>query len=59
VASKTLEGLRRETRAGLEYALQAHKTIDIHMDLNAPILIVPEEYEFLGHLPIGAEMKDI
>jgi vacuolar protein sorting-associated protein 13A/C len=42
-ASETLEGLRRETRAGLEYALQTHKTVDIQMDLNAPVIIVPEE----------------
>ncbi|KAF9478514.1 vacuolar protein sorting-associated protein 13 [Pholiota conissans] len=42
-ASETLEGLRRETRAGLEYALQTHKTIDIQMDLNAPVIIVPED----------------
>ncbi|KAH9835542.1 vacuolar protein sorting-associated protein 13 [Rhodofomes roseus] len=43
VASQTLEGLRKETRAGLEYALQTHKTVDVHMDLNAPIIIVPED----------------
>ncbi|KAJ3515399.1 hypothetical protein NLJ89_g1777 [Agrocybe chaxingu] len=43
VASQTLEGLRRETRAGLEYALQTHKTIDIQMDMNAPIIIIPED----------------
>ncbi|KAF8974033.1 vacuolar protein sorting-associated protein 13 [Flammula alnicola] len=42
-ASQTLEGLRRETRAGLEYALQTHKTIDIQMDLNAPVIIIPED----------------
>lgn len=42
-ASETLEGLRRETRAGLEYALQTHKTVDIQMDLNAPVIIIPEE----------------
>ncbi|KAH9937704.1 vacuolar protein sorting-associated protein 13 [Fomitopsis serialis] len=42
VASQTLEGLRKETRAGLEYALQTHKTVDVHMDLNAPIIIVPK-----------------
>ncbi|THH34126.1 hypothetical protein EUX98_g96 [Antrodiella citrinella] len=42
-ASETLEGLRKETRAGLEYALQTHKTIDIQMDLNAPIIIIPED----------------
>jgi len=43
VASETLEGLRKDTRAGLEYALQTHKTIDVQMDLNAPIIIIPEE----------------
>ena len=43
VAGQTLEGIRKETRAGLEYALQSHKTIDVHMDLNAPIIIIPEE----------------
>lgn len=46
-ASRTFEGLRKETRAGLEYALQTHKTIDIHMDLNAPVIIIPEECVYL------------
>jgi vacuolar protein sorting-associated protein 13A/C len=44
VASETLEGFRNATRAGLEHALQAHKTIDVKMDLQAPIIIIPEEY---------------
>ncbi|KAG6900136.1 hypothetical protein C0993_002481 [Termitomyces sp. T159_Od127] len=44
VASRTLEGLRKETRAGLEFALQTHKTINIHVNMNAPIIIIPEEY---------------
>jgi len=43
VASQTLEGLRKETRAGLEYALQTHRTIDIQMDMKAPVIIIPEE----------------
>ncbi|KAJ1311503.1 hypothetical protein OPQ81_009990 [Rhizoctonia solani] len=38
-AGETLEGLRKETRASLEYALQQHKTIDVKMDLQAPIII--------------------
>jgi len=42
VASQTLEGLRSQTRAGLEYALQTHKTVDIQMDMNAPVIIIPE-----------------
>ncbi|KAI0033184.1 hypothetical protein K488DRAFT_78064 [Vararia minispora EC-137] len=41
-ASETLEGIRKETRAGLEYALQTHKTVDLQVDMNAPIIIVPE-----------------
>ena len=49
VASQTLESLQKETRIGLEYALQTHKTIDVQMDLNAPIIIVPEEYGGLGN----------
>ncbi|KZT54406.1 DUF1162-domain-containing protein [Calocera cornea HHB12733] len=43
VASTTLEGLRKETRAGLEYALKQHKTLDIRMDMDAPIIIIPED----------------
>ncbi|KIJ26914.1 hypothetical protein M422DRAFT_55307 [Sphaerobolus stellatus SS14] len=42
-ASETLEGLRQETRAGLEYAMNTHKTIDIKMDMQAPLIIVPED----------------
>ncbi len=42
VASETIEGIRRETRAGLESALENHKTIDMNVDVKAPIIIVPE-----------------
>ncbi|PCH33647.1 vacuolar protein sorting-associated protein vps13 [Wolfiporia cocos MD-104 SS10] len=65
VASQTLEGLRKETRAGLEYALQTHKTIDVHMDLNAPILIIPEDITThncrhlvidAGHIAVESEL---
>lgn len=34
-ASSTLEGIRKETRAGLEFALQQHKTVDLRVDMNA------------------------
>ncbi|MCO5580104.1 hypothetical protein L7F22_033970 [Adiantum nelumboides] len=43
VASETLEGIRKETRTGLEHALETHKTIDLDMDVKAPIIIVPED----------------
>jgi vacuolar protein sorting-associated protein 13A/C len=43
VASETIEGIRKETRAGLENALENHKTIDVVLDVKAPIIIVPED----------------
>ncbi|KAF7306925.1 hypothetical protein MIND_00485000 [Mycena indigotica] len=66
-ASETLEGLRKETRAGLEYALQTHKTIDIQMDLKAPVIIVPENITThqckhliidAGHIAIESNLAD-
>ncbi|KAH9849745.1 vacuolar protein sorting-associated protein 13 [Lenzites betulinus] len=65
VASQTLDGLRKETRIGLEYALQTHKTIDVQMDLNAPIILIPEDVTTTkckhlvidaGHISIGSEL---
>lgn len=41
-AGGAIAGFRKETRAGLEYALQTHKTIDLHVDMKAPIIIIPE-----------------
>ncbi|KAJ7071032.1 vacuolar protein sorting-associated protein 13 [Mycena amicta] len=66
-ASETLEGLRKETRAGLEYALQTHKTIDIQMDLKAPVIIIPEDITThqckhliidAGHIAIESNLAD-
>jgi vacuolar protein sorting-associated protein 13A/C len=42
-AGQTLDGIRKETRAGLEYALDTHKTVDIKLDMNAPIIVIPME----------------
>lgn len=42
VASSKLEGLRRETRAGLENALENHKKMDIALDVQSPIWVLPE-----------------
>ena len=39
VASETLEGIRKETRAGLEYALDKHKTVDLRVDMNACVTV--------------------
>ncbi|MBW0469311.1 hypothetical protein O181_009026, partial [Austropuccinia psidii MF-1] len=43
VASETLEGIRQDTRAGFVFALQTHKTVDIKVDINAPIIIIPQD----------------
>ena len=42
VAGETFEGIQKETRAGLEYALETHKTVDLRLDMHAPIIIIPE-----------------
>lgn len=42
VASDTFEGFRDQTRSGLEFALDTHKTIDVRVDMKAPIIIMPE-----------------
>ncbi|KAK9707772.1 Vacuolar protein sorting-associated protein 13, partial [Basidiobolus ranarum] len=41
-AGSTIEGLTQQTKAGLQFALKEHTTIDIKIDLNAPIFIFPE-----------------
>lgn len=41
-AGATVEGLRQQTRAGLEFALEEHKTVNAKLDLQAPLIIIPE-----------------
>ncbi|KAF2203968.1 vacuolar protein sorting-associated protein-like protein vps13 [Delitschia confertaspora ATCC 74209] len=41
-AGATVEGLRQQTRAGLEFALSEHKTINAQLDLQAPLIIIPD-----------------
>ncbi|KIM85199.1 hypothetical protein PILCRDRAFT_817197 [Piloderma croceum F 1598] len=66
-ASQTFEDLRKETRIGLEYALQIHKTVDLQMDMNAPIIIIPENVTTkdckhlvidAGHISIESDLAD-
>jgi len=66
-ANETIEGLRSQTRAGFEYALQNHKTIDIKLDMSAPIIIIPEDVratqcQYLvvdtGHISIESNLAD-
>lgn len=41
-AGATVEGFRQQTRAGLEFALEEHKTVNAKLDLQAPLIIIPE-----------------
>ncbi|KAG6857562.1 hypothetical protein H0H87_000161 [Tephrocybe sp. NHM501043] len=67
VASQTFDGLRKETRTGLEFALQTHKTVDVHVDMNAPVIIIPEDVTSqnckhliidAGHISIESDLAD-
>lgn len=40
-AEATMEGFTSQTRMGLEYALEEHKTINLQLDLQAPLVILP------------------
>ena len=66
-AGQTLDGIRKETRAGLEFALEQHKTIDIKVDMNAPIIIIPmdvmsEKSQAIvldaGHIAVESDLAD-
>lgn len=40
-AEATMEDITTQTRIGLQYALEEHKTIDVQLDLQAPLIILP------------------
>lgn len=66
-AGATVEGIREQTRAGLEFALEEHKTINAELDLQAPLIIVPvsittKESTCLivdaGHIHVNSQLVD-
>ncbi|KAI1419606.1 hypothetical protein F5Y12DRAFT_231448 [Xylaria sp. FL1777] len=66
-AGATVEGLRQQTRAGLEFALEEHKTINAKLDLQAPLIIVPYSVKSYnstclildaGHISLNSELVD-
>jgi vacuolar protein sorting-associated protein 13A/C len=66
-AGATVESLRQQTRAGLEFALEEHKTIDAKLSLQAPLIIIPEDIETerstclildAGHISVNSELVD-
>ncbi|KAM9913092.1 hypothetical protein OXX69_001941 [Metschnikowia pulcherrima] len=66
-AEATMEGLTAQTRIGLQYALEEHKTISVKLDLQAPLVIVPLDPRSwkspvaildAGHLSVSSELVD-
>ncbi|KAK0611747.1 hypothetical protein B0T14DRAFT_438947 [Immersiella caudata] len=66
-AGATVEGLREQTRAGLEFALEEHKTVNAKLDLQAPLIIIPESVTKktstciildAGHISVNSELVD-
>jgi vacuolar protein sorting-associated protein 13A/C len=66
-AGATVEGIRQQTRAGLEFALTEHKTIDAQLDLQAPLIIIPDSVTKqssnclildAGHVSVTSELVD-
>ncbi|KAJ4289964.1 Vacuolar protein sorting-associated protein 13 [Collariella sp. IMI 366227] len=66
-AGATVEGLREQTRAGLEFALDEHKTVNAKLDLQAPLIIIPESITSktspclivdAGHISVTSELVD-
>ncbi|KAF2749676.1 vacuolar protein sorting-associated protein 13 [Sporormia fimetaria CBS 119925] len=66
-AGATVEGIRQQTRAGLEFALSEHKTINAQLDLQAPLIVVPDSVTKkssncliidAGHISVTSELVD-
>ncbi|CAI4219735.1 unnamed protein product [Parascedosporium putredinis] len=66
-AGATVEGLREQTRVGLEFALEEHKTVNAQLDLQAPLIIVPVSVTSndstclildAGHISVTSELVD-
>ncbi|KAF7732148.1 hypothetical protein EC973_006403 [Apophysomyces ossiformis] len=43
VAGDTLEGIKQQTQSSLELALEQHTTLDLHVDMDAPVIVIPED----------------
>ncbi|EMG47074.1 hypothetical protein G210_2649 [Candida maltosa Xu316] len=66
-AESTVEGLTAQTRIGLEYALEEHKTINVRLDLQAPLVILPLDPSSVkspvaildaGHISVMSDLVD-
>lgn len=66
-AGATVESFREQTRAGLEFALEEHKTINAELDLQAPLIIIPVSITTrdstclivdAGHIHVNSELVE-
>lgn len=66
-AGATVESLRQQSRAGLEFALENHKTVNVNLDMQAPLIIVPESISVrkstclildAGHIGVKSQLVD-
>ncbi|KAJ2768452.1 Vacuolar protein sorting-associated protein 13, partial [Coemansia nantahalensis] len=42
-ASRSMAGLRDQTKLGVLYALAQHKTVDVKVDFDAPVFVIPQD----------------
>ncbi|KAL1915167.1 uncharacterized protein VTP21DRAFT_7648 [Calcarisporiella thermophila] len=42
MAGDTFQDIKQQTRASLEFVLEEHRTINLHVDMDAPVIIIPE-----------------
>ncbi|KAF4508140.1 hypothetical protein G6O67_004556 [Ophiocordyceps sinensis] len=66
-AGATVEGFREQTRAGLEFALEEHRTVNAELDLQAPLIIIPVSITTkestcvivdAGHIHVNSQLVD-
>lgn len=66
-AEATVEGFTSQTRIGLQYALEEHKTINVKLDLQAPLVILPRDPTSwkspvaildAGHISVTSDLVD-
>ncbi|KAI7863658.1 hypothetical protein BDF14DRAFT_1733660 [Spinellus fusiger] len=59
VAGDTLEDIKNQTRASLAFALERHTTLDLRVDMDAPVIIIPENRGIVidaGHINIESNL---
>lgn len=62
VVHDAMQGVTIQTRAGLEYAIEEHRVLEINVEIDAPIFLIPTAGPLLvvdaGHLNIKSELID-